>query len=179
MPEEFAPPVVAVVVTSNPGPWFEPCLESLRVQDYPNLAVLVVDDASTTDVTARVAAVEPEAIVRRRNLRGGYSAAADGVLEGVEGASFYLFCHDDAVLDDGVVRLLVEESFRSNAAVVGPKYVRAEAPELLEQVGLSMHRLGTPASRIQPGELDQSQHDESREVFAVPGGCALVRADLF
>ncbi|HET9091513.1 MAG TPA: glycosyltransferase [Acidimicrobiales bacterium] len=179
MPEEFAPPVVAVVVTSNPGVWFEPCLESLRAQDYPNLAVLVVDDASTTDITARVAAVEPGAIVRRRSRQGGYSAAADEVLEGVEGASFYLFCHDDAVLDHDVARLLVEESFRSNAAVVGPKYVRAEAPELLEQVGLSMHRLGTPAPRIQPGELDQSQHDESREVFAVPGGCALVRADLF
>ncbi len=32
---------------------------------------------------------------------------------------------------------------------------------------------------MRPGELDQSQHDEARDVFAAPGGCTLVRADLF
>src|SRR5208283_6223004 len=38
---------------------------------------------------------------------------------------------------------------------------------------------GAPVERVERGELDQAQHDEVREVFAVPGGCMLVRADLF
>jgi GT2 family glycosyltransferase len=179
MPEELVPPVVAVVVTSDPGEWFEACLESLCAQDYPNLALLVVDDASEDGLAARVAAVDPSAVVRTRSERGGFAAAANEALNGVHGATFLLFCHDDVVLDHGAVRALVEESFRSNAAIVGPKLLDAADPARLRQVGLGMHRVGSPAPRARPGELDQAQHDETREVFAVPGACTLVRADLF
>ena len=179
MPEELAPPVVAVVVASEPGDWFEACLVSLCSQDYPNLALLVVDDGSASDLTSRVAAVNPAAIIRRRTERGGYAASANEALHGVEGAAFFLFCHDDVELDPSALHTLVSESFRTNAGVVGPKLVNAAAPEHIRQVGLGMHRLGTPAPRVRPDELDQAQHDEAREVFAVPGACTLVRADLF
>ena len=40
------PPVVAVVVTCDPGWWLEPCLRALVAQDYPQLAVLVIDAGS-------------------------------------------------------------------------------------------------------------------------------------
>ena len=42
-PQPPAPAVVAVVVTCDPGPWFGEALASLAAQDYPNLAVLVID----------------------------------------------------------------------------------------------------------------------------------------
>ena len=32
---------------------------------------------------------------------------------------------------------------------------------------------------VEPGELDQEQHDAVRDVFAVPTACMMVRADLF
>lgn len=179
MPEELAPPVVAVVATSDPGEWFETCLASLGAQDYPNLALLVVDDGGVGDLTLRVGSVAPLAIVRRRAVPGGYPAAANEALVGVEGASYFLFCHDDVELDERAVTRLVEESFRSNAGVVGPKVLRADDPRVLLEVGLGMRRLGQATPRVEPGELDQSQHDEARDVFAVPGGCMLVRADLF
>ena len=41
----------------------------------------------------------------------------------VQGASLLLFCHDDIAPDPDAVHILVEESFRSNAGVVGPKLV--------------------------------------------------------
>jgi len=74
---------------------------------------------------------------------------------------------------------MVEEAYRSNAAIVGPKFVKWDAPDRLLQVGLGVDRFGAAVERIEAGELDQAQHDEVREVFAVPGGCMLVRADLF
>src|SRR5687767_14686765 len=112
-----APPVVAVVVTCDPGPWLEDVLAALDDQDYPNFSVLVVDDASTEDPTTRVAAVLPSAYVRRLPLRKGFGAACNEALELVEGASHYLFCHDDVAPDPDAVRLLVEEAFRSNAGI--------------------------------------------------------------
>jgi len=50
-----APAVVAVVVSHDPGPWFDDVLASLRDQDYPNLSVLVIDADSDEDPLPRVA----------------------------------------------------------------------------------------------------------------------------
>ena len=179
MPEEQAPPVVAVVVASDPGPWFEECLEALGAQDYPNLDVLVVDAASHEELTARVAAVFPRAFILRQSERRGFSAAANEALGAVEGASHLLICHDDVAPAPDAVRCLVGEAYRSNAGIVGPKLVEWDAPDRLLEVGIGVDRFGVAVERVERGELDQAQHDEGREVFAVPGGCMLVRADLF
>ena len=52
------PAVVAVVVTTDPGPWFDEAMSSLAAQDYAELSVLVLsqgEDEAT--VRARVARV--------------------------------------------------------------------------------------------------------------------------
>ncbi|HZU73127.1 MAG TPA: glycosyltransferase family 2 protein [Acidimicrobiales bacterium] len=177
--EPQAPAVVAVVVASDPGPWLEETLAGLAAQDYPNLSVLVVDNASVEDPTPRVAAVMPGAYVRRLEVPSGYSAAANEALEVVEGAAFYLMCHDDVALEPDAVRLLVEEAFRSNAGLVAPKLVAWDDPQVLRQVGMGADKAGTPVPLAQPGELDQEQHDAVRDVFVAPGGAVLVRSDLF
>lgn len=174
-----APPVVAVVVTHDPGPWLEEALAALGEQDYPNLSVLVVDAASAQDPTARVASVLPSAYVRRLPDNRGYGPSANEALTVVEGASHLLFCHDDAAPAPDAVRVLVEEAFRSNAGIVAPKYVQWDAPARLLQVGMGADKSGAPSTTVERGELDQEQHDRVRDVFVAPGGCTLVRADLF
>ncbi|GAC1517711.1 MAG: hypothetical protein NVS1B12_05230 [Acidimicrobiales bacterium] len=177
--EPAAPPVVAVVVTCNPGWWLEECIASLAAQDYPGLSVLVVDADSSEDPTPRVGAVMPGAFVRRVRRRRGFAAAANEVLANVQGASHFVFCHDDVALEPGAVRLLVEESFRSNAGIVAPKLVGWFAPDRLIATGMGADRFGVPVALVERGELDQEQHDAMREVFYAPSACVLVRADLF
>lgn len=179
MAEELAPPVVAVVVTSDPGPWLESCLAALAAQDYGSLAVLVVDAGSKDPLAARVAAAAPSVYLHRLERNAGFGPSANAVLELVDGSAFYLFCHDDVLPEPDTVRRLVEEAFRSNAGVVAPKLVDQAQPDRLLQLGLAVDRFGAPVRRVTRGELDQSQHDEVRDVFAAPGGCTLVRADLF
>lgn len=174
-----APAVVAVVVTHDPGPWFDTVLRSLGEQDYPNLSILVIDAASQTDPTPRIGAILPSAYVRRIEANAGYGAAANEVLHVVEGAAFFLFCHDDVAPAPDAVRLLVEEAFRSNAGVVGPKLVRWDEPRRLLAVGELVDKTGFPLPLVERDELDQEQHDAVRDVFVVPGACTLVRADLF
>ncbi len=178
-PAEQVPPVVAVVVTSDPGPWLEEALEALAGQTYGNLSVLVVDAGSALDPTPRVAAVMPSAYVRRLDGNVGFASAANEVLGLVEGASHYLFCHDDVAPDPDAVRQLVEEAFRSNAGVVAPKLVDWNDPRRLLQVGMGADKSGAPAPLVDRGDFDQGQHDGVRDVFVAPGGCTLVRADLF
>ncbi|MCU4185692.1 glycosyltransferase [Acidiferrimicrobium sp. IK] len=178
-PETTAPPIVAVVVSYDPGPWFDEALASLAAQDYPNLSVLVIDAASLVDLTGRVAAVVPGAFVRRLTARVPYGRAANDVLGVVDGASHYLFCHDDVVLAPDAVRLMVEEAFRSNAGIVSPKIVEWDRPDRLLAVGSGADRVGVEHPLVEAGELDQAQHDGVRDVFVAPGAAMLVRADLF
>ena len=178
--EPAAPPaVVIVVITHDPEDWFDETLESLRDQDYSSLSVLVVDTNSSHDPTAEIARVLPSAYVRRLDANPGFGGAASEVLHVVEGAGFYLFCHDDVALAPDATRAMVEEAFRSNAGVVTPKVVEWDEPNRILSVGASADKTGAPAALVEPGELDQEQHDAVRDVFCAPGGCTLVRADLF
>jgi GT2 family glycosyltransferase len=177
--ETLAPPVVAVIVTCDPGAWFDETLAAFAAQDYPELSVLVLDAASAEDPTPRVAAGLPGAYVRRLERNDGFGASANQVLGMVEGASHFLFCHDDVAPDADAVHLLMEEAFRSNAGVVAPKLVSWEDPARLLHVGMAVDKSGAVVDRVEPGELDAGQHDAVRDVFLAPGGCTLVRADLF
>ncbi|KAA0232962.1 MAG: glycosyltransferase family 2 protein [Actinobacteria bacterium] len=173
------PAVVAVVVTYNPGEWFAETLQALADQDYDNLSVLVIDNASEQDPTAVVAEHLPNAFVRRLAENQGFGAAANTALEMIEGAAFLLLCHDDCAPAPDAVRAMVEEAYRSNAGIVGPKLVGWDDPERLRQVGYAADKFGFYAPLCEPGELDQEQHDVVTDVFALPPACTLVRADLF
>ena len=176
-----APPVVVVLVTHDPGWWFEETLASVADQTYAHTSVLVVDSASADAdaVRARVASVLPTAHLRRLEHDHGFGAAANEALAAVQGATFLLLCHDDVRLAPDAVQVMVEEAYRSNAGVVGPKIVDWHRPERLLQVGMGADRYGQPAPFVERGDLDQSQHDAVRDSFYIPGAATLVRADLF
>ena len=177
--DTLAPPVVAVVVAHDPGPWFEETLASLASQDYAELSVLILDADSRDDLTARVAAVLPTAFVRRLDENRGFGATVNEVRTMVEGADYFLVCHDDVALFPDAVHLMVEEAFRSNAGIVTPKVVSWDDPERLVHVGMTADKGGSVVDRVQPHEIDHGQHDAVRDVFVAPGGSSLIRADLF
>ena len=188
-----APPVVAVVVVHEPGPWFEETLDAFAEQDYPNLRMLflvtgdaptaggdVAEEEDTIDVAALVADRLPGAFVRWLGANPGFAPAANEVLRLVEGTSgFFLICHDDVAPEPDALRIMVEELYRSNAGAVGPKIVEWDDPGVLQSVGLGMDRFGEIDPVIEPGEVDQEQHDGVRDVFVIPSAFMLVRADLF
>ena len=65
---------------------------------------------------------------------------------------------------------LVEESFRSNAGVVSPKFVELGRPDAsCCTSGMSCDKTGAVVDRILDGEVDHGQHDAVRDVFVAPG----------
>jgi GT2 family glycosyltransferase len=183
-----APPVVAVVVVHEPGDWFDETLEALARQDYPNVRVLflVVSDGTPAEgdgaetIDDRIQQRLPGAFVRTIGANVGFGSTANEVLRLVEGDNgFFLICHDDIAPEPDALRLMVEELYRSNAGAVGPKFVEWDDPNVLHAVGLGMDRFGEIDPVIEPGEVDQEQHDGVRDVFVLPSAYLLVRADLF
>lgn len=173
------PSVVAVLVTEDPDERFDAAMASLAAQDYPSLTVLVVDAGARDDLTSRIAGVLPEAFIRTLERPTTFAAAANEALAAVEGANYLLFCADDVELAEDAVSLLVEEAVRSNAGVVGPKFVDDERPDVLLEVGLGVDKLGVPSPLVEAGELDHEQYDAVRDVFALPVATLLIRADLW
>lgn len=186
---QLAPPVVAVMVVHDPdalsvrgepGDWFDEVLTGLRRQDYANMKTLVLITGDARDLAARVATAVPRAFVRAVDTPDGFGRAANEVLRLVDGENgFFCFLHDDVALEPDAIRLLVEEMYRSNAGIVGPKLVEWDDPTVLQHVGYAVDRFGETDPLVEPGETDQEQHDAVRDVFAVPSACLMVRADLF
>ncbi|MCU1359736.1 MAG: hypothetical protein JWN99_1025, partial [Ilumatobacteraceae bacterium] len=181
---QLAPPVVAVMVVYQPGDApddrFEQTLASLAAQDYANLKTLVLVVGPAGDLPDRIRTALPRAFVRAVEGNPGFGPAANEVMRLVEGENgFFCFLHDDVALEPDTIRLLVEELYRSNAGMVGPKLVEWDRPGVLQHVGFAVDRFGETDPIVEPGETDQEQHDAVRDVFALPTACLLVRADLF
>ena len=176
---DATPSVLVVMVAHHPGEGFVESLESLGSQDYERLSVVVVDAAGDPQLEARVQRVLPDATVLAGPADRGFAAAANSIRNLDRGAAYLLICHDDVVLAPDAVRIMVVESLRSNAGIVGPKLVDWDEPDRLQHVGLIVDRFGVTAEIVDPGERDQEQHDAIGDVFAVPSACILVRTDLF
>ncbi len=176
---DTTPSVLAVIVAHAPGDWFDETLESFATQDYQRLEVMVVDAAGDPDLAARVQSHLPEASVLDASDTDGFSAAANALLDTHVDPVFLMICHDDIALEPDAVRLLVVESLRSNAGIVGPKLVDWDNPDRLQHVAYIVDRLAVAADVVEPGEIDQEQYDAVVDVFAVPSACILIRTDLF
>jgi len=174
-----APPVVAVMVVYEPGPWFHEVLDSLAHQDYPNLRLLFLVTGVQPAVMTQIGQRLPDSLMRALEDNPGFGPAANQAIRLVEGAGFFCFLHDDVALDPSTISELVAETYRSNAGIVGPKLVDWDRPGVLQHVGLSADRVGVTLETAEAGELDQEQHDSVRDVFCVPTACLLVRIDLF
>lgn len=169
------------MVVHEPGEWFAEVLASLAGQDYPDVR-LVAFLTSTTDtaVTRDILHQFPNALVRQVEGNPGFGPVANQVINVVEGRDgFFLFIHDDVALRSDAISQLVEEAFRSNAAVIGPKLVEWDTPDVLQHVGLDADRAGYLVDVVDPGERDQEQHDAVRDTFALPSACLLARNDVF
>ena len=179
------PPVVATMVVHQPGDWFAETLQGLVDQDYPGLQFLFLLTGEATEPGNQPArdlidTMVPDAVVRYVGGNPGYAATCNSVLNLVQGdGGLFCFLHDDVALAPRAVSALVEEMYRSNAGVVGPKLVHWQDPRRIQSVGIAVDRLGVEMPLADDGEVDQEQHDLVQDVFELSSACLMVRADLF
>lgn len=187
-PGSNRPTVLAVVVTHNGREWLRSALVGLANQTYGLLDVLVVDDASNDHRKQPALKRIAKRHLRRRRwgyLRTprplGFGAAANWALSRVRtDADLLLFIHDDAVLERRSVEKMVERmTTEPETAIVGPKIVNWDDPQILEEVGMAADRFGYPYKGLDEGEIDLGQHDRPSEVFYVTSTCMLVRHSVF
>lgn len=95
---------------------------SLRAMDYGAFDLLVVDNASSNDAAARVAAACPWAPVERNRENSGFAGGMNSILDraAARGYDYALLCNNDIeVAPDALARLVATAHAHPGAAVVG------------------------------------------------------------
>ncbi len=88
--------------------------------------------------------------------------------------------HDDCEPAPDALEQLLRAAGRSrSAAVLGPKLRDFSNRRVLREVGITTDRAGRRLTGIEPGEIDQGQHDGTRVVLAISSAGMLIRRDVW
>ncbi len=172
------PRVMAIVVAHDGAAWLPTTLAALGEQDWPNLDVIAVDNASQDgcrDILLDHLGDE-RVLVAERDL--GFGAAVNMAADtaAAADADYLLLVHDDSAPAPDVVSRLVEVMEHDpSLAAVGPKLVRWDDPRVLESVGMTIDATGRADSGLEPDERDQGQRDIVHDTLYVPTSGMLVR----
>lgn len=191
-------PVTAVVVTRGITHYLPTTLRALAGQSRRPLRVVLVDVApeSGADVdglfaglfgeVAAATAGTPAPLLRvvhtprARTFGDAVRAAlADAPTGEVATAWLWLLHDDSAPAPTALAELVRAVGQAPSVAVAGVKQRTWTEPERLLEAGLRTSRSGRRMTDVEPGELDQGQHDGRDDVLGVGIAGALVRRDVW
>jgi GT2 family glycosyltransferase len=184
--------VTAIIVAHDGARLLPGLVQAIKAQTYPVDQSVGVDTASRDRSGAVLAElIGPDAVfgldrstgygeavsVALRHATRRQSGRTDPNLKRVE---WIWLLHDDCEPDpQALERLLRAASKDRSVAVLGPKVLDGQDRRTLREAGVSIDRAGRRITGIEPGEIDQGQHDHNRDVLAVGSAGMLVRRDVW
>ncbi len=174
-------PKVAVAVLN----WRAPdrtaaCIEALGALDYPDFAVVLVDNGCA-DFAERSFDRGPEIVYVRSERNLGFAGGCNLALEHANrlGAELVWFLNNDALPEPGSLTRLVTAARRTHAAILGPKILRdATVPPRLDSAAVSIDARSGRFKLVGHDEIDRGQLDNLSQVDAVTGCAMLVNSTV-
>ncbi|MBC8163222.1 MAG: glycosyltransferase family 2 protein [Roseiflexaceae bacterium] len=142
MGDDDAPCVVIATLNWNRPDDTLACLASAAAQDYPNIRLLVVDNASSDDSVAQIASAFPHATLVQNSHNAGFAGGCNLALRHALalGAEYVFLVNNDTFFAPDMLRQLV--AHRSpEIGVLVPAIFRADAPEQAWSIGGMRHPL--------------------------------------
>lgn len=175
------PKVTVVIPHWNGVEILKPCLQSLKASKYPDLEVVVVDNASSDDSVAFMEREFPGVTIIQNAENLGFAGGCNVGLRQVE-SDLYLVLNNDTTHEADWIEQLVEQMQSDpRIAAVQPKIMSAKAPEIFDYaggVGGLMDILAFPYAlgRIfTTMEEDDGHYDTPRDIFWASGTALLLR----
>ena len=170
-----SPPLVyAITLNWNQRDETLGCLQSLSQLNYANLRLLLVDNASTDETPAAVAACSPqiEIIINNKNLGfgAGFNVGMRPAL--TQGADYILIINNDARLAPDALTHMLALS-QPDVGMIAPKIYYASQPQRIWSLGGMRHPLTYEMADDARGQLDdgRSPHVLERDYFV---GCIVL-----
>lgn len=169
--------VCVVLANWNGAEYTIPCVESLKNSDYPDLRIIVVDDASTDDSRDRIARRFPGLEIIQQVVNQGVSQARNlGIQRAAEvGSAYVLILDNDTRVDRSLVSHLVAAAQASdNRAAVGPKiYYLRDPARLWFAYGRVSLWTGFYFNPVRDS-IDSGQFEKVVEMDAASSCCVLI-----
>ncbi len=169
-------------------------IKAVREQTHPVERVVGVDTGSRDRSGAALTELLGPDAVFGMEADTGYGAAISRALQhpaarrpvrrsgtGQETAVEWIWLlHDDCEpAADALEQMLRGASRGRSTVVLGPKLRDLTDRRVLREAGVAPDRAGRRFTGIEPGEIDQGQHDGNRPVLAVSSAGMLVRRDVW
>ncbi|MGH3188782.1 MAG: glycosyltransferase [Streptosporangiaceae bacterium] len=183
-----------MLVTHDGARFLPGLIRAMREQTQPVHRVVGVDTSSGDRSGAMLTELLGPGAVFGMEPDTGYGAAISRALQHPAARSavpaqgsdqetaveWIWLLHDDCEpAPDALEQLLRAASRGKTTAVLGPKLRDLADRRVLREAGITVDRAGRRVTGIEPGEIDQGQHDGNRAVVAVSSAGMLVRRDVW
>jgi GT2 family glycosyltransferase len=171
------PSVIAVVLNTNRRDDTLACLKSLYTNAYPNLHVIVLDNASTDGSIEAIRSTfaQVQLVGLKQNL--GYAGNNNvGIRLAVEqGADWVFVLNEDTVLaNDCISSLIASVQADGQIGMVGPMVYHFDEKTVIQSAGGFLDKYWTPYL-VGINEEDEGQFSTTRSVDWLSGCALLVR----
>lgn len=176
-PAKPRPTVEAMVLAYKSKDYVTPCLQSLLDQDWPNLKITVLDNASGDGTAEFVRRKFPsiEVLESKENL--GFAAGHNVLFERTRADYVALLNHDAIARRDWIAELVSAAEALPKGAAFGGKMLMRRCPTILNSTGIVMNESGFAADR-DIGRPDLAVSQAPERVFAACGGALLLRGSV-
>lgn len=175
------PRVSIIIVSWNARSLLQKCLPSVVATDYPNLEIILADNASTDASAAWVAREYPSVKIVRHPQNWLFCKGNNAAIPHATG-EFVLLLNNDVEVPSNWLHPLVEiMTSHEDVGAVQPKLLQYDDHGRFEYAGASggfLDRAGYPFTRgrlFKTMEQDRGQYDDPREIFWATGAALLLR----
>ncbi len=173
-------PKVSIIITNyNGGVVLLNCIDSLKVLDYPNFEVILVDDCSTDGSFKKAIKNKGKLKLfgfKTKNNLGFVGANNEGVKH-VTG-EYILLLNNDTKVSKNLLTELVKKLEKDNTiGVIQPKIKMMDNPKILDNAGSFLTRTGF-LIHWGFGKKDSKEYDFERIIFSAKGACLMARKEI-
>lgn len=176
------PKVAVVILNWNGKAYLEQFLPSVLASSYPNLEIVVGDNASTDDSVAFVKSSNPTIRIIENDQNYGFAEGYNRVLAQVEADYFVLLNSDVEVAANWISPVIEMMEQNEQIAAAQPKILSYRDKSSFEYAGAAggfIDYMGYPFCRgriFDTLEQDQGQYDQPSEIFWASGAALFIKS---
>jgi GT2 family glycosyltransferase len=170
-----AVPRVSVVIPNWNGAHYLPtCLDALRAQTFPDVEIIVVDNASTDGSLALVADRYPGVRVLPLPVNRGFTGASNAGMVAARGELVALLNNDTEADREWIREVVAAFARHPEAGLVASKMLLFDRRDHFHTTG-DLYRMDGRLINRGVWERDEGQYDTEEYVFSACGGSAAYR----
>jgi GT2 family glycosyltransferase len=172
-------PLVSIVVLNwKSSHLAQMCLGALFSQEYPNVEVIYVDNASGDDSAQFVRERFPQAIVIENDKNLGYSGGNNVGIRAARGKYVILLNQDTEAHPRFISEMVRVAEADPSIGMCNPKMLHYHDRTLINSLGMYLTRDRLQAAHLGDQEIDTGQYDSPGEFLAPSGAAGFYRAEM-